>query len=157
MSEIRTQDDELTKRLLAWGTVFRLDRPLPLLWHRPKNMLQVYFEHNGEFPAKSTGYKPQEVDVEAWEIECHVAQVFREAPVLAWCLRAFYCGSGRKGKERFEAAQSFVKRNLRLPLSRRSFYRNVAAGKDRVGELIVQQRNAKNRVPPLTTREFIGL
>lgn len=91
-------------RLDDWGRVFALDRDCEYLGHQSKNMLAVLIEHGGEMPPRPTGFKPLEIPLLAHQIELIVTDLAREQYRTACCLRAYWCGSGRKKVERFEAA-----------------------------------------------------
>ena len=92
------------RRLEDWGTVFALDRDCEYLGHQSKNMLAVLIEHGGEMPPRPTGFKPLEVPLLAHQIELIVTDLARQHFRAACCLRAYWCGRGRKKVERFEAA-----------------------------------------------------
>lgn len=91
-------------RLEEWGNEFSLSRDCEYLGHQSKNMLQVLIEHKGEMPGRTVGFKPLEVSLSALLIEQLVTEVARDQPRTACCLRAFYCGSGRKKVERYKTA-----------------------------------------------------
>lgn len=129
---------EAQDRLKHWGSEFRIRELDPRLGHRSKDMLQILIEHKGEMPPPVTGYKPEEVDVAAMEIEDLVRVIFEECPRAALILRAYYCGSGRKGVERLELARYLIFRVTGSPIAmdRMSFFQAVAAGEARVVQLL---------------------
>lgn len=96
-------------RLEAWGREFALHRDCEYLGHQSKNMLQVLIDHKGEMPGKVTGFKPLEVSHDALQIEFIVSDIARREVERACCLRAYYCGQGRRGVERLETAQALVR------------------------------------------------
>ncbi len=87
-----------------WGREFALWRDCEYLGHHSKNMIHVLIEHRGEMPPTNVGYKPLETDLRAQRIEDIVADISRSHKSMAICLRAYYCGSGRRKVERFETA-----------------------------------------------------
>lgn len=108
MGTIDTFGEYVKQRLDAWGREFALHRDCDYLGHQSKNMLQVLIDHKGEMPGRATGFKPLEVNMEAQQIEDIVADIARDEPRLACAMRAFYCGSGRKKVERYEAAKKLI-------------------------------------------------
>lgn len=87
-----------------WGREFALHRDCDYLGHQSKNLLAVLIEHKGDMPSRAQGYKPLESDSRAQMIEDIVACISRDNVPMACCLRAYYCGQGRKKIERFETA-----------------------------------------------------
>ena len=130
--------DAVRSRMDHWGREFSYHKALTALGHRSKDMLQVLIDHRGEMPPKVTGYKPETVDALAMEIEDMVALIGRECPRMAWILRAYYCGSGRRGVERFELAKGLCLAALgdELALRPRGYYQAVDAGVNRVWGLM---------------------
>lgn len=125
MSGIQIEfDDYVRHRLLAWGKEFRLDREFYGLGHKSKDMLQVLIEHKGEMPPRVTGYKPLTIPPLEMEVEDIVHDMHAAKPVFAVVVRAFYCGSGRQGHERREAAEKI----LRTRISRGQYYEAHDAG-----------------------------
>lgn len=108
MGETDIFGEYVRTRLDAWGHEFALHRDCEYLGHHSKNMLQVLIEHRGEMPGRVQGYKPLEVDPEALQIERIVADIARDQPRIACCLRAAYCGRGRVKCERYETALLLV-------------------------------------------------
>lgn len=102
--EIASFGKYVERRLDDWGHVFALDRDCEYLGHQSKNILQVLLEHKGEMPARATGFKPLEIPANAHQVELIVTDLSRENYRSACCLRAYWCGSGRKKIERFETA-----------------------------------------------------
>lgn len=94
--------------LEEWGTEFALHRDCEYLGHRSKDMLQVLIEHKGEMPPRATGFKPTEIPPRALTIELAVVDIARYNLSRATVLRAFYCGKGRRGVERFEIANDML-------------------------------------------------
>lgn len=110
MAQVDTFHEYVIRRLDRWGNEFALHRDCEYLGHQSKNMLQVLIEHRGEMPARATGYKPQEVDQDALQIERLVAELALSDVRMACCLRGYYCGQGRRKVERYETARDLVKR-----------------------------------------------
>lgn len=110
MGEVDTFGVYIRHRLERWGSEFALHRDYELLGHQSRNVLQVLIDHKGEMPARATGFKPMEVDQEAWEIELMVTDIARDHShkSIACCLRAYYCGSGRRKVERWETARMLI-------------------------------------------------
>lgn len=104
MGEVDTFGEYVRYRLEDWGREFALHRDCEYLGHQSRNMLQVLIDHKGEMPGRAQGYKPLEVSPEALQIERIVADIARDQPRIACCLRAAYCGRGRRKVERFETA-----------------------------------------------------
>jgi hypothetical protein len=102
-------------RLDQWGREFALHRDCDYLGHQSKNMLQVLIEHKGEMPARSTGYKPLEVNQEALEIERLVSLIAETDIRMACSMRGYYCGSGRRKVERYETAINLIANALYVP------------------------------------------
>lgn len=88
----------------AWGREFALHRDCEYLGHQSKNLLHVLIEHKGELPGRAQGYKPLEISPVAEQIELIVTRLARGNRPAACCLRAYYCGSGRRKVERHETA-----------------------------------------------------
>lgn len=95
-------------RLDEWGQVFSLRRDMDYLGYHAKNMLQVLIEHRGEMPPRNIGFKPLEISPTAHQIELIVTDIAREQVSLACCMRAYYCGNGRRTVERFETANLLI-------------------------------------------------
>lgn len=125
-----------------WGVEFALHRDCEYLGHQSKNMLQLLIEHRGEMPPPNTGYKPLETDARAQLIEDIVADIARSHLAMAICLRAYYCGRGRKRVERWETANLLLA-NAGLPCMRATAYMDLAQrGEDRVYGVLVGMARA---------------
>jgi len=125
-----------------WGVEFALHRDCEYLGHQSKNMLQLLIEHRGEMPPPNTGYKPLETDARAQLIEDVVADIARSHLAMAICLRAYYCGRGRKRVERWETANLLLA-NAGLPVVRTTAYMDLARrGEDRVYGVLVGMARA---------------
>lgn len=125
-------------RLDEWGEVFAYHRDREYLGHRSKDMLQVLIEHKGEMPPKVVGFKPLEVSPTAMQIEDVVREVFRVDKQLAWALRAYYCGAGRRGVERYEFFKALIGRSL----SRKAYFECVEAATREVRSRLVRIADA---------------
>lgn len=104
MSQVDTLSQAVKSRLDLWGRTFALYKDRELLGHQSVNMLQILIDHKGEMPAKATGYKPMEINLDALQVELLVTDIAREDVAMACCLRAYYCGHGRKNAERHQQA-----------------------------------------------------
>jgi hypothetical protein len=111
-------------RLDEWGEVFAYHRDRELLGHRSKDMLQVLIEHKGEMPPRCVGFKPLEVSNTAMQIEDVVRDIFHQDKQLAWALRAYFCGAGRRGVERYEFFKALTGRSI----SRKTYFEYVDTG-----------------------------
>lgn len=127
MNQVDFFGEYVRDRLEGWGREFALHRDCEYLGHQSKNMLQVLIEHRGEMPARPTGFKPLEVDARAHEIELIVSVMAMHDKTRACCLRAFYCGTGRRGVERLETAQRLVTAatGREIPMRRGAYYAAV--------------------------------
>lgn len=115
-----------------WGREFSLWRDCEYLGHHSKNMIHVLIEHQGEMPPPNVGYKPLETDLRAQRIEDIVADMARVNLSMAICLRAYYCGSGRRKVERFETALMLLC-NAKCPPVRVGAYMDlVRRGEERI-------------------------
>lgn len=122
MGNVDTFGAYVRSRLESWGREFALHRDCEYLGHRSKDMLQLLIEHGGEMPPRITGFKPIEIPPEAMQVEDIVADIARVNLTRAIVLRAYYCGSGRRGSERFETANEML-RSARLPtINRRRYF-----------------------------------
>lgn len=121
MAQIDTFGVYVRDRLEEWGREFALHRDREYLGHRSKDMLQVLIEHRGEMPPKVVGFKPLEIPPLPQQIEDIVCDIARWNVVRAVVLRAYYCGRGRRGAERFETANELATRH-ELPRIARSRY-----------------------------------
>lgn len=118
MTSVAEFDNYVKFRLEEWGREFCLARDFTLLGHRSKDILQVLRDHKGEMPPRVVGFKPEEIPPVEWQTECVVTDIARENRDLAMVLRAYYCGTGRRRVERYEAAQMLCGRTFTL----RQFY-----------------------------------
>jgi hypothetical protein len=116
------------ERLDHWGREFAFFRDWELLGHKSKDMLAVLIEHAGEMPPRPTGFRPFHVDLLAMQVEDCVREVFHAEPVPAWAIRAYYCGEGRRGVERYDLFRALAKSTA----SRSTYYRSVDRGTDLV-------------------------
>lgn len=129
MTQTNTFGCYVQMRLDHWGREFALHRDCEYLGHQSRNLLQVLIEHRGEMPGRAQGFKPLEVDALAQQIEDIVADIARTHVDRACCLRAMYCGTGRRGVERLETARLLLATcadNARL--SRGQYYTLVELG-----------------------------
>ncbi len=108
MTAINTFGAYVETRLAAWGREFALHRDCEYLGHQSKNMLQVLIEHHGEMPPRPTGYKPLEVDQEAFQVEVMISELGITRAKAANVLRAWYAGRGRVQVERLETACELI-------------------------------------------------
>lgn len=126
-------------RLEGWGREFAYHRDrIRAGGYRSKDMLQVLIEHKGEMPPRPTGWKPEEVDLLAMQVEDIVRGIYEagEKPA-AWALRAYYCGNGRRSVERLGLYRAFIGRRSGL----RQYYEQIRAGTDLVrAELLKHSR-----------------
>lgn len=122
MTQVDTFGAYVRARLEHWGREFALHRDCEYLGHRSKDTLQVLIEHRGELPARTTGYKPLELNLEALQIEQIVSMIGRESPLRATVLRAYYCGVGRRGVERLETANAMLAKAGCGPISKPKFF-----------------------------------
>ena len=111
-TRLSTFDVYVRTRLDAWGREFALHRDWEYLGHQSRSLLQVLIEHKGEMPPRVTGFRPLTIPLDEEQIERIVSMLARDAPLLAIVLRAYYCGSGRRGVERLEIAESLSGRKL---------------------------------------------
>lgn len=142
MGEVRITEEAVRARLERWGVEFAFHRDLEPLGHKSKDVLQVLNEHRGEMPPRAQGYAPEFVDRMALEIEELVARVHAESPEIAWALRAFYCGRGRRGVERLQLCQALIRWSMgkERAMSRRMFYLMVDVGMHRVWGMLSERR-----------------
>lgn len=142
MTDIDTFGVYVRGELEHWGREFALHRDCEYLGHVSRNMLQVLIDHRGEMPPPNTGYKPLETDARAQLIEDIVADIARSHLAMAICLRAYYCGRGRKRVERWETANLLLA-NAGLPCVRTTAYMDLAQrGEDRVYGVLVGMARA---------------
>ncbi len=115
-----------------WGREYALHRDCDYLGHQSKNVLQVLIEHKGDMPGRAQGYKPLESDSRAQMIEDVVACISRDNVAMSCCLRAYFCGRGRKKVERFETAILLMANCGHRPVSNRQYLSLVELGFQRV-------------------------
>ncbi|WDS36226.1 hypothetical protein [Pseudoxanthomonas sp.] len=136
MAEIDTATETARMLLERWGAEFALHRDCEYLGHASRNMLQVLIDHKGEMPGRVTGFKPLECDAEALMVEQLVTAVARSNKPMAICLRAYYCGSGRRKVERYETALMLLA-NAGQPMVKVPAYMDLARrGLDRIAGMI---------------------
>lgn len=114
MSQVRLLDEYTARRLESWGEAFAFHRDVEILGHCSRNLLQVLIDHKGEMPARSIGFKPLLIPPVELQTEDAVALVHSWDPDLAYVLRAYYCGSGRRRVERRELAEQLTGRSLKV-------------------------------------------
>jgi hypothetical protein len=121
-------------RLDAWGREFALHRDCDYLGHQSKNMLQALIDHRGEMPPRPTGFKPLEFNPVTLQIEDLVAEIARRDVQRACCMRAYYCGTGRRGVERLEVAQTLIQgaTGQRFLIGKRHYFTQVELGTSEV-------------------------
>src|SRR5690606_30505529 len=108
MGEIDSFGAYVRQRLEEWGREFSLSRDCEYLGHQSKTMLQGRTEHRGGLPGRAVGCKPLEVSRSALVIEQVVSEIARDRVRTACCLRAFYCGQGRRKVERYKTAMVLI-------------------------------------------------
>lgn len=128
MTQVDTFGAYVRTRLEEWGTTFALHRDREYLGHRSKNQLQVLIEHGGEMPPRVAGFRPLEIPPAPGQIEDVVQEIARFNLTRAVVLRAYYCGLGRRGVERFETANEMLA-EIDLPsISRTKYFSEVDLG-----------------------------
>ncbi len=144
MGQVDMFGNYVRQRLEHWGREFALHKDCEYLGHQSKNMLQVLIEHKGDMPGRAQGYKPLTVNQQALEIERIVSEIARSELRLACCMRAYYCGSGRRRYERFETALNLVYtaecelKGKRLPMNRYAYLQTVRVGFDVVRRVLTK-------------------
>lgn len=134
--QLDTMAEYVRRRLEHWGEEFALSRDCEYLGFQSVNLLYVLMQHH-EMPGRATGYKPLEVNVEAQQIEDIVSEIGRHAPAMAWVLRAYYCGRGRRKYERHETANMLLTNAKLPPLSRASYMDMARRGTERVHGMLL--------------------
>jgi len=109
--QVASRDSIVSEMLDEWGHEFAIHRDCEYLGHQSKNMLQVLIEHKGEMPSRPTGFKPLEVNQDAMMVERAVTDISRHDLRMAYCLRAYHCGHGRRRNERFHQANEMLARH----------------------------------------------
>lgn len=127
MGTTHTYEDYINRLLDAWGECFAYHRDRQVI--RQKHMLSSLIDHKGFVP-RSTGIRPMHLPPELVGVEDAVRRLHAESSVVAACLRAYYCSSGRRGVERYEKAKQLAG----LSFSRRSFYSYLYLGRDYVAK-----------------------
>lgn len=140
--QLDTMNEYVRRRLERWGEEFALARDCEYLGHQSKNILQVLIEHQGEMPARTIGFKPLEVDVEAQQIEDIVFEISRHAPAIGWVLRAYYCGQGRRKNERWETANLLLTTAGIPAVSQPSYMDMARRGTERVHGMLLGEARA---------------
>lgn len=131
MGQVDTFGATVRGMLDHWGHEFALCRDCEYLGHQSKNILQVLIEHRG-MPARATGYKPLETDMQAQAVEDLVTDIARTNVTMACVLRAYFCGSGRRKVERWETANLLVT-NAGEPMLGVNAYLDIARrGEERI-------------------------
>lgn len=133
---VDTMNEYVRRRLEHWGDEFALARDCEYLGYNSVNLLHVLMQHH-EMPGRTTGYKPLEVNVEAQQIEDIVTEIGRHAPAIAWVLRAYYCGRGRRKVERFETANMLLTNAKMEAVSRASYMDMARRGTERVHGMLL--------------------
>jgi hypothetical protein len=142
MKQIDVIDEYVRGRLDAWGHEFALHRDCEILGHRSKDMLQILIEHKGQMPPRATGFKPLTIPTFVMEIEDIVRHIGLRVMTRAIVLRAYYCGSGRRGIERVEIANELL-RAAQLPrIHRRTYFHEHGIGFTEVREAMFPKRRA---------------
>jgi hypothetical protein len=129
-------------RLEEWGREFALHRDCEYLGHRSKDMLQVLIEHRGEMPPKVVGFKPLETPLLSQQIEDIVCDIARYNLSRAVVLRAYYCGRGRRGAERFETANELMMGHSLPRISRPKYFAEHDLGVAEVRGVLVGMARA---------------
>jgi len=109
MGEIDTFGHYVRQRLDGWGNEFALHRSGHYLGYPRKSTLELLREYGGEMPPRAPGWRPLDVDLDALQVESFVADIAIDQPDTACCLRGYWCGRGRRHKERYETAQDLIR------------------------------------------------
>jgi len=142
MSQIDTFGLAVRAMLDGWGRTFALHRDCDYLGHSGVNMLQVLIDHKGEMPAKATGYKPMEINLQHLAVEYAVLAIARTDPATAWVLRAYYCTPGRRRFERYEAANAMLVKAGLPTISRASYMDLAESGEQRIYRILMAEAAA---------------
>lgn len=129
--QVDTFGDHVRRELDHWGHEFALHRDCDYLGHHSKNVLAVLIEHH-ELPPRPTGYKPLETDMRAQRVENLVMHVARTHPEMAICLKAYFCGNGRRSVERWEICNELLAKNGGKKMSQKCYLDLVKRGEDRI-------------------------
>ena len=129
MAEVDTFGVYVRSRLDAWGDEFSLARDCDYLGHQGVNMLYVLQKHGGDMPARTTGFKPLEVDMLAMQVETIVSDIAIAGRAdLACVLRAYYCGQQRRMFERFDTANALLVKAGYAKISKRQYIEMLVHG-----------------------------
>lgn len=142
MTQVDTFGIAVRAMLEGWGRTFAIHRDCEYLGHAGVNMLQVLIDHKGEMPAKATGYKPLEINLQHLAVEYAVLAIARTDPTTAWILRAYYCTQGRRRFERFESANEMLKRAGLAKVSRASYLDLAERGEQRISRILQKEAQA---------------
>jgi hypothetical protein len=134
MAEAREFEEYVKAFLEVWGAEYTLGRDLEMLGHQSKNMLYDLEKFGGTIP-RVTGTKPEAYQQDAWVVEQAVAELAKEAPQIAWSLRAMWCGRGRRGVERYELAKALCG----CSFSKSEFYLRCQLGFAHVARFILRK------------------
>ena len=132
MSQVDTFGCYTRSELEYWGREFALHRDCEYLGHASRNVLQTLIEHRGEMPPPNVGFRPLETDLRAQRIEDIVTDIARSNLAMAVCLRAYYCGQGRRKVERFETALMLLCNAGCGPIRTGAYMDLVRRGEERV-------------------------
>lgn len=121
------------RRLEHWGDEYALHRDVEYLGYASKNILAVLMAHKG-MPGRVQGVKPVDSDLLAQQVEDVIARLSMVNRPCANVMRAYYCGRGRRGVERFETALMLVTAMGDPAISLRQYHFLRRAGDDFVGE-----------------------
>lgn len=136
-----TMSEYVRRRLGHWGDEFALHRDVEWLGYATKNILKVLMEHRG-MPGRAQGFKPVEADALAQEIEDIVSALAKENRQAANVLRAYYCGRGRAGVERYETANMLITGMGDRAVSLRQYHLLRRVGENFVLERVVGSARA---------------
>lgn len=142
MAEIDTFGATVRGMLEEWGREFALHRDCEYLGHKDKDVLALLIEHGGEMPPKVTGFKPIEISPRTQAVEDAVFRIARVNRTRATVLRAYYCGSGRRGDERLETCNALLAKMGEPALGRGKYFSEVELGIEAVRWILNEQRLA---------------
>lgn len=123
---LNTFESHVEDRLDVWGEAFAFHRNIASLGG-PQSAIQAMMAHTG-----ATGSRPLSVDPAVMQIEDLVRKVHEDSRIVACVLRAYHCGSGTKGWDRYEKAKELAK----IDFSRRSYYTYYSLGFDMVTSML---------------------
>lgn len=136
MGTVDTFGAYVRRRLEHWGDEFSLHRDVEYLGYASKNILAVLMAHKG-MPGRAQGFKPVECDLLAQQVEDLIADLGRGNRTCANVMRAYYCGRGRRGVERFETALLLITVMGDPPISLRQYHFLRGVGDDYVGDRLI--------------------